>query len=346
VARPAPKAGLRAAVIAVCAVIHATAGTGERPMIAPSSVFEWTRQETAARVDSANIFEYMDGAGELYLGYRFDHLDAFTYKAGSRPEILLEIYFMKSSDDAYGLLSQDWGGEPTVLNGISSSGWGGWTAPESRVLYGAGLLRAWSGDVYLRIMASEETPESRAAVIELAGLLVRGRKDPPRPGLLGMLPEKAGGWNADAGSLRFFRSRHVMNSVYFVSYRNILRLGPSVEAVTATYEIPSGPGQGRRCPVFILRYPDGDAAARALAEFHAAYFPEHAAGAPKPPENGPRFMADEAPRLYEVEGGWAGYGIHGRTCILVFECPDRDSGIRVMQDILQSIQTWEANPNE
>jgi hypothetical protein len=211
-ARSAAMVRLQAAVIAISAGFRANSAAGERSMIPPASVFEWTRQETAARVDSANIFEYMDGAGELYLGYRFDHLDAFTYRAGNRPEILLEIYFMKSADDAYGLLSQDWGGEPTVLNGVSSDGRGGWTAPESRALYGAGLLRVWSGDVFLRIMASEETPESRAAVIELAGLLVRGRTDPPGPELLETLPEKAGGWKADARTLRFFRSRHVMNS--------------------------------------------------------------------------------------------------------------------------------------
>jgi hypothetical protein len=345
-ARSAPRVRLQAAVIAICAVSRAHPGNGEPSMIPPISVFEWTRQETPARVDSANIFEYMDGAGELYLGYRFDHLDAFTYRAADRPEILLEIYFMKSTDDAYGLLSQDWGGEPVNLNGIPPEGPGGWTAPASRALYGAGLLRVWSGDVFLRVMASEETPESRDAVIELAGRLVRGRTEPPRPDLLGTLPEKAGGWNADARSLRFFRSRHVMNSVYFVGYRNILRLGPSVDAVTATYDIPSGSGEGRRLPVFILRYPAAGAAARAMAEFHAAYFPEHAAEAPRPPEKGPQFMEDEAPRLYQVEGGWAGYMFHGRTGILVFECPDRVSGIRVMQDILQSIQTWETIPHE
>ncbi len=312
----------------------------------PSSVFEWTLAGPASRVDSTNIFEYMDGAGELYLGYRFDRLDAFTYKAQDRPDILLEIYLMKSPDDAFGLLSQDWGGEPTVLSDAVPPEPAQQTVPGSRALYGAGLLRVWSGDLYLRIMANEETPESRAAVMELGRRLVRGRPEPPRPDLLGALPETACGGKLDPQSLRFFRSRHVMNSVYFVSYKNILRLGPSVDAAAATYGIPSGAGEIRRCPVFILRYPDADSAVRGLAEFHAAYFPEHEAETPKFGEDALQSMPDDALRLYAVEGGWAGYGLHGRFGILVFECPDLESGTRFMKDILQSIKEWETMPHE
>jgi hypothetical protein len=311
----------------------------ETSMIPPSSVFGWELSGAASRVDSTTIFEYMDGAGELYLGYRFDHLDAFTYKAGDRPDILLEIYRMKTPDDAFGLLSQDWGGEPAVLDEGAHSGPAERTVPESRAVYGAGLLRVWSGDLYLRILAGEETRESRAAVLELGRRLVRGRPEPPRPGLCGALPETAGGGKIDPQSVRFFRSRHVLNSVYFVSYRNILHLNPTVEAVTATYAIPSGSGEARRSPVFIFRYPSGDAAVKALAEFHAAYFPEHGADVPSP-------SAEDTVRLYPVEGGWAGYRVYGRFAVLVFEISDQDRGTRILQDILHAIQSCEKNQRE
>jgi len=57
----------------------------------------------------------MDGAGELYLGYRFDHLESYEYEVQSEKNILVELYFMKTADDAFGLLSLDWGGEPVDL---------------------------------------------------------------------------------------------------------------------------------------------------------------------------------------------------------------------------------------
>ena len=76
----------------------------------PKTVGAWTRSETTRLIDSANIFGYMNGAGELYLGYRFNHLEVFNYTADGQPKILVELYYMKTPDDAFGLLSLDWGG--------------------------------------------------------------------------------------------------------------------------------------------------------------------------------------------------------------------------------------------
>ena len=40
----------------------------------PKTIGVWTRPDTPRVIDSGNIFEYMNGAGELYLAYRFKHL--------------------------------------------------------------------------------------------------------------------------------------------------------------------------------------------------------------------------------------------------------------------------------
>ena len=106
--------------------------TGPNPVL-PKTVGLWTRSDSPKVVTAENIFDYMNGAGELYLGYRFDRLDVYEYKADSQKEILVELYFMKTSDDAFGLLSLDWGGD-VVEHDLD------WT----RALYGEGLLRLWS----------------------------------------------------------------------------------------------------------------------------------------------------------------------------------------------------------
>jgi hypothetical protein len=82
----------------------------------------------------------MDGAGELYLGYRFQHLDVYEYTSPAQGEILVELYSMESPDDAYGLLSGDWGGEAADLK---ASGYDAAQSGVPRALYGAGLLRIW-----------------------------------------------------------------------------------------------------------------------------------------------------------------------------------------------------------
>ena len=50
----------------------------------PKTVGVWTRPDSPRFINSENIFEYMNGAGELYLGYRFRHLEVFDYTS-ARP---------------------------------------------------------------------------------------------------------------------------------------------------------------------------------------------------------------------------------------------------------------------
>ena len=130
--------------------LAAEPGGGVMAVTWPSSLGAWQRLGEPRRVDPAGIFEYMDGAGELYLAYRFDHLEVAEYGAAGEDQVLAEVYLMGSGDDAYGLLSQDWGGEPVVL------GEGG-----CRGLYGAGLLRASCGTRFVRVLATRETAASR-----------------------------------------------------------------------------------------------------------------------------------------------------------------------------------------
>jgi len=58
---------------------HEGADAEMSPYYRLESVGAWSRPESSKIIDSTNIFKYMNGAGELYLGYRFDHLEGFDY---------------------------------------------------------------------------------------------------------------------------------------------------------------------------------------------------------------------------------------------------------------------------
>ena len=47
----------------------------------PKTIGAWTRPDSAQIIDSTNIFKYMNGAGELYLSYGFNHLEVYEYTA-------------------------------------------------------------------------------------------------------------------------------------------------------------------------------------------------------------------------------------------------------------------------
>jgi len=291
----------------------------------PKTVGVWNRLESPRIINSENIFKYMNGAGELYLGYRFRHLEVFDYTSADQGNILVELYFMKSPDDAFGLLSLDWGGEPVLLAGAhTATSKKSFTSP-ARALYGGGLLRLWSDDIYTRIMAERETPASKEAVLALGKAIAAGNQNPPEPALVKLLPlEIDAVWKLRVDRLSFFRSHLVLNSIYYLSHENILDLDLAAEAVSAPYEHIPDSGDPKRSQFLLVRYENPERARQALYRFHEAYLP----GFKK--EITAETAAD-SPSFFKLEDGWLGYKLIGKHIAIVFECPDSESARAILQ---------------
>lgn len=279
----------------------------------PSRVGGWTRAETPRRVTAATIFDYMDGGGELYLAYRFDHLDVFEYVAADAAvgTILVELYWMRGSDDAFGLLSTDWTGEPIPVGG--EAGHSLPTVPPHRALYGAGLLRLWSDNLYVRILASRETPASRGAVLQLARAIVEPRRTTLQPAFLVSVPQRANGAVLRTDRTCFFRSHLVLNSAFFVASKDILGLGPAVDAVTTEYARPGGMDRPMR--LILVRYQTPEAAAAGLTAFVQAYVPEAA-----------KKESHAAAGAVQVEHGFVAWAQKGHALAIVVDAADSQTG--------------------
>ena len=291
----------------------------------PKTIGHWARPDEPRVIHAENIFAYMNGAGELYLGYRFHHLEVFDYRFDHHDTILVELYFMETSDDAFGLLSLDWGGESISL-GDSPADAAHKSLPSStRALYGAGLLRIWSDNLYARVMAFRETPASKQAVLTLGQAITANRKNPPEPALLQIPPRTVdSSWKLRKDRLSFFRSYLVLNSIYYLSEENILDLDLSTEAITAPYEHISSPSGHKRTQFLCVKYDNYERAQKALNRFHDAYLPEHKK----------EFKADLAtkgPSLFKLEDGWLAYTLVNTCIAIVFECPDQESARIIIQ---------------
>jgi hypothetical protein len=284
----------------------------------PTQAGAWVRPDQPRRITEETIFDYMDGAGELYLAYRFAHLDVYLYPAPtpSLGEIRVELYWMRSTDDGFGLLSVDWGGEAVDLQGRGMARQGAVpAAPPHDALYGGGLLRFWSGSLYGRVMASRESPASREQVLAIARSIVNGRPANSRPpGILSTLPGRLG----DRFVLRpdrtcFFRSHYVLNSVHYLAPDDVLGLGPTVEAVIGEYRaLPQGSDPVR---LIEIAYPSADAATAGLGAFLKAYLPggdKQAAGRP-------------LPSAARGEGGWFGWAAQDRHLAIVLGAPGEEA---------------------
>jgi hypothetical protein len=294
--------------------------------VLPKTVELWTGPDSPKVVTAKTIFDYMNGAGELYLGYRFDRLDVYEYKAQSQKDILVELYFMKSSDDAFGLLSLDWGGESIDLNpSIPDEDPDGVVWP--RALYGQGLLRLWSENLYARVMATQETAESRRAVLSIGEAIVKGRNNPPGPDLTkGLKMILIQDWHLRRDRIRFFRTHLVLNSVYYLSHQNILDLDLACDAVMALYEKKGSSRERIRIPYLWIKYPEPQKAQTALSRFHQGYLPEHALKT-KTGLDG-KFQS-----AFEVEDGWMAYECQDESISLVFECPDEETARAILDQM-------------
>jgi len=298
--------------------------TETKPVL-PLAIGEWTRSDSPKTVTAENIFDYMNGAGELYLGYRFDRCDVYEYRAESQKEILVELYQMKTSDDAFGLLSLDWGGTAVDLDPGSLKA-DRTDAIWPRALYGEGLLRLRSGRIYARVMATQETPESREAVLSLGRAVLQGRESFSHPKLLETLPEVLStGWELRRDRASYFRTHLVLNSLYYLSHQNILDLDLACEAVATLYEKEDSAQKRTRIQFLLVKYPDGKRAREGLARFSAAYLPEH------PFVSGPG-DSWEAMDTVSLEDGWMAYKLQGKRIFFVFECPDRKTARTLMEE--------------
>jgi hypothetical protein len=286
----------------ILALLTASEGSMDAIQL-PQQIGLWSRPDSAQTVTARTIFDYMDGAGELYLGYRFDRLEVLEYTAEDEYSILVEIYYMQTSDDAYGLLSLDWDGERIEFKPERND-----SSPVA--FYGAGLLRMWAGPVYVRVMAYNETDLAREAVLQLGQRIAEQCPAARPPALTHVsLPLQS------EPPPHYFRSYLVLNSLYFLASRNILNLDSSVEGLFA----------GRDgCKVLLLHYPDETRAGDAAQLFLQSYLPDQPC---RPGE------------FFKIESGYLACFQSGAYLTIILDCPTPEEGHSIARQIAENMKT-------
>ncbi len=211
----------------------------------PQEIGKWKASGQDQVFSRANIFDYLDGGGEVYLAYGFRKLlEREFLKPGEGP-IVAEIYDMGRAEDAYGIFTHDSDGEKTTI------GQGG--------LYGAGLLRFWKKEYFVRIMAEKETDDSKEAVMALGSEIdgaIHGEGEKPR--LIACLP----GEGLIEASVRYFHTQVSLNNHLFLGDANILDLNRETDAAVARYL-----DRGHKPRLLIVRYKDESRAGAAFRKF-------------------------------------------------------------------------------
>ncbi|MCX5877897.1 MAG: hypothetical protein NTY44_02150 [Deltaproteobacteria bacterium] len=252
----------------------------------PEKVMNWTKAEEDQFYDSQTIFDYIDGAGEVYRAYNMQRCLSRRYVTDQGPAIILDIFEMASSYDAFGVFTHDPDGEelPVGQGAVYRSGW----------------LGFWKDRFFISLYADEETDAAIQALRELAGKVASLiKKEGPKPQILSRLPKKG----LQAGSLRYFHDHPVLNRHYFVSTENILHLGRQTEALLAAYKRKEGAAQ-----ILLVKYPDGDKAKKAHSDFLKHYLPD----------------ADPSGMAKLENNKWCGALVKGPLLAVVLEADSRE----------------------
>lgn len=251
----------------------------------PSQIEGWRAEPEDRLFDPETIFEYINGGGELYKAYNMRRCLSRSYTNPDGPTIVLDIFDMGSSGDAFGVFTHEQEGEPLEV------GQGG--------LYRSGWLRFWKGRFFVSIYSEMETAAAEKAVRELAtavALLITDQG--PKPRVVSRLPVEG----LRPRSVRYLHHQTVLNYHFYLADENILNLGPRTDAVLASYQL----GQ-ETAYLLLVVYPDAAKAEKALQGFIRHYLPEA-----------------ESTGLALLENGkWSAARIEGKLLMIVLDSDSR-----------------------
>jgi hypothetical protein len=199
------------------------------------------------------LYDYINGGAELYLSYGFQDLITQIYQMGGQPDIVIDLFDMETSDNAFGVFSHS----REKLSDEFGQG----------SQYTAGLMLFWKDRYYISILASPETPESKKTVYDLARQIdARIGKKGKLPELLHRLPTE----HLVDISVRYFKHHIWQNSYYFITEENIFHIGEQTDAVLAKYQDLG--------ILILIVYPSEVDAENALQNFNHIFLPEYPVG--------------------------------------------------------------------
>jgi len=224
----------------------------ELAKLIPDQIRNWNTVGDIERYDRQTIFDYIDGAGEVYLLYGFKDVVVKKLQGPDAVEIVVELFDMGKSEDAFGIFSHSREGDGIGIGAGSE--------------YRDGFLCFWKSRYFVCIYSDRPSEEINGIIKGIGGEIdKRISGDSRKPGILNVLPDEG----LAESSVIYFHKQTSLNYHYFLSEENILNLNDRSEAVLANY----GP---ERMTLLCINYPDSNIAIESYNNFMTKYIPESA----------------------------------------------------------------------
>lgn len=249
----------------------------------PKNISGWQLQDVVESYDGKTIFDYIDGAGEVYLSYGFNNVSVFRYLKPDAPEVSVEIFDMGSDEDAYGVFTYSRESEQSGIGQVYEQ-------------IGS-VICFWQSKYFVCVRADEKTEETGEAITQLAKVIDEALPHSGnKPKLLKYIPHE----NLLPGSIRFLHTHSALNYHHYIDVENILNLDSNTNIVMAEY---------RAANTFYLvaiEYKADQTALEGYNNFTTRFLPEKG-------DNGTGILDS---------GKWGGAQRHSNFLVIVFDAPD------------------------
>ncbi len=168
----------------------------------------WKKSDTLQVFSPENLYDYINGAADLYLTYDFKELQVGEYTRQDKASVIVEIYRHGSATNAFGIYSQERLANADFLD-IGSQGY-----------YEEKVLNFLSGGYYVKISSSNTAKEDRDILVRFAEAMVEklgGGKG--FPSLLETFPEEGKVKNAEKFIGKNFLGYSFFPSAFVADYQ-------------------------------------------------------------------------------------------------------------------------------
>jgi hypothetical protein len=265
----------------------------------PSQIGGWTAEPKDRIYDKETIFGYIDGAGEVYRAYNMRSCLSRRYTSPNDPAIVLDIFDMGSSEDAFGVFTHDQDGSSVDVG--------------QGALYRPGWLSFWKGKFFVSIYVEKETATAKEAIRELAKVVASLIRDKGvKPGILLRLPPEG----LRSRSIRYLHHHTLLNYHFYLADENLLNLGRHTDAVLAMYQ-----RSGKRAHLLLVIYPNVEKAAEAHKTLLHHYLPE----------------AESTGAVLLEDGKWSAAGLKNKFLTVVLEADSRPLAENLLREVLETL---------
>jgi hypothetical protein len=215
-------------------------------MLLPETIGDWVRQSDPITYDRETIFDYINGAGEVYRSYAFSHVLVERYERPSGQGVTVEVFDMGNPEDAFGVFS--------------------YAREEEEEGIGAGFERKgsvlcfWQNRFYVCVAAEQRDEDPGAALGEMARGISDGLPTPgEKPALISALPTEGRIPFSD----RFFHTHQSLNYHHYLARQNVLQLTSETDVALARFH----PGSTYLLVIGYETDRDAEAALSSLRDF-------------------------------------------------------------------------------